>query len=285
MVIDFLILIDTATATFFNNDQDSIADMLILRLENGKDFFVVISGNYIPTCFGMSLEMLARLKGPVHSTGKVSSGSPSPTNSPEVGQNGTVPKEIWQMLDFMWNEKIFKLVSGSTKSSRCTYKIFNCEFCMQEDLFLKGGDVLLAQYILKCLDSGTEFDETVLLGTTPVKEDSMEKIVDEGIIDAGNSHIERRKSHEAEAIDSLAKSDAPNAIEHQTFTANTTDDTESEELTDEVNPTIGANSVIDVLVAMLTNLPEPVIPSSLYKRVIDGSSNSKISHVSIAKMI
>ncbi|KAJ2959653.1 hypothetical protein NQZ79_g4925 [Umbelopsis isabellina] len=257
VVIDFRILIDTTTATQFNNEQDSVADMLILRLENGKDFFVVISGNYIPTCFGMSLEMLARLKGPVHSTGKDSPSSLSPTSSPEVGQNGTVPKEIWQMLDFMWNEKTFKL----------------------EDLFLKGGDILLAQYILKCLDSGTDFDETVLLGTKPVKEDSPDEVVEEGIKDAGNSHIKRRKSQEAEAISSLAKSDAPNAIEHQTSTINTTDDTESEELNDEVNPTIGANSVIDVLVAMLTNLPEPVIPSSHYKRIIDGSLNSKISHL------
>ncbi|KAG2181008.1 hypothetical protein INT43_008590 [Umbelopsis isabellina] len=257
VVIDFCILIDTATATLFNNDQDSVADMLILRLENGKDFFVVISGNYIPTCFGMSLEMLARLKGPVHSTEKESSASSSLTNSPEVGQNGTVPKEIWQMLDFMWNEKIFKL----------------------EDLFLKGGDVLLAQYILKCLDSGTDFDETVLLGTKPVKGGSADEVVEEGIKDAGNTHLERRKSQEAEALDSLAKSDAPNAIEHQTSTLNATDDNESEELTDEVNPTIGANSVIDVLVAMLTNLPEPVIPSSHYKRIIDGSLNSKISHL------
>jgi phosphatidylinositol-bisphosphatase len=114
VVIDFRILIDTMTATLFNNEQDSIADMLILRLENGKDFFVVISGNYIPTCFGMSLEMLARLKGPVHSAGKDSAGSSSHTSSPEVGQNGTVPKEIWQMLDFMWNDKTFKLVSGQT---------------------------------------------------------------------------------------------------------------------------------------------------------------------------
>lgn len=116
-----------------------------------------------------------------------------------------------------------------------------------------------------------------------MKEDSPDEVVEEGIKDAGNSHIKRRKSQEAEAISSLAKSDAPNAIEHQTSTINTTDDTESEELNDEVNPTIGANSVIDVLVAMLTNLPEPVIPSSHYKRIIDGSLNSKISHVSIAK--
>jgi hypothetical protein len=118
-----------------------------------------------------------------------------------------------------------------------------------------------------------------------VREDIPAEILDEGIKDAGNSHLERRKSQEAEALHSLAKSDAPNAIEHQTSTINTTDDTGSEVLNDEVNPTIGANSVIDVLVALLTNLPEPVIPSSHYKRIIDGSLNSKISHVSVAEMI
>jgi phosphatidylinositol-bisphosphatase len=86
--------------------------LLILRIEDGKDFFLVISGNYIPTCFGMSLEKLAKIKSPVHSANKARQAEPGTRSpSPEASQNGTVPKEIWRMLNFLWNRNMLELVS------------------------------------------------------------------------------------------------------------------------------------------------------------------------------
>lgn len=39
-------------------------DILIMHLEYGKDFFISVSGSYIRTCFGNSLEWLSRLDRP-----------------------------------------------------------------------------------------------------------------------------------------------------------------------------------------------------------------------------
>ncbi|GAB5588489.1 hypothetical protein Unana1_03389 [Umbelopsis nana] len=249
-VIDFRILIDTSTASSFNNDQDQIADMLILSLENCKDFFLVISGNYIPTCFGMSLEKLARLKGPVHSASKKGAEKEADTrsSSPETSQNGTMPKEIWRMLNFLWNKSMLEL----------------------DKLFLESGNLLLAQYIQKCLDTGDEFDNSILLGAEePNKEVPSSSTATLNATDS--SPLARRKSLEYEAISSLNQPDTTNAVEEQISNINDNDDIESDNVIVAISATTGANSMVDVLVAFLESLPESVIPSSLYKRLIDGT--------------
>jgi phosphatidylinositol-bisphosphatase len=147
---------------------------------------------------------------------------------------------------------------------------------------LESGDLLLAQYIQKCLDTGDDFDYSILLGTQDSDQekpsDSTSTTLDTQ--QADNSPIARRKSREDEAIDSLKQSDVPNTIEEQTASI---DDIESEGLNCEVSPTIGANSMIDVLVAFLECLPEPVIPSSLHKRLIDGTLSPNVTQVHICR--
>lgn len=48
-----------------NSGEDIIEDILILHLDRGKDFFLTIAGNYLPSCFGTSLETLTRMKKPI----------------------------------------------------------------------------------------------------------------------------------------------------------------------------------------------------------------------------
>lgn len=41
-------------------------DILVLHVENGRDIFITILGEYRPSCFGFSVETLARLPQPVY---------------------------------------------------------------------------------------------------------------------------------------------------------------------------------------------------------------------------
>ena len=53
--------VDEDTAPALNNGHDLLEDILVLHLEKGKDFFITVSGNYLPSCFGSSLETLIHL--------------------------------------------------------------------------------------------------------------------------------------------------------------------------------------------------------------------------------
>ena len=79
--------------------KDAVDDVLILHLENGKDYFVSVSGTYTPTCFGMALEVLNKLEQPVLQSREQlrliqQGGDVPPTLS--------VPKELWRMVDFLF---------------------------------------------------------------------------------------------------------------------------------------------------------------------------------------
>lgn len=41
-------------------------DILVLHVENGRDIFITVLGEYRPSCFGFSVETLARLPQPVY---------------------------------------------------------------------------------------------------------------------------------------------------------------------------------------------------------------------------
>ena len=56
-----IVNVDEDTAPALNNGHDLLEDILVLHLEKGKDFFITVSGNYLPSCFGSSLETLVHL--------------------------------------------------------------------------------------------------------------------------------------------------------------------------------------------------------------------------------
>ncbi|CAO3567765.1 unnamed protein product [Mortierella alpina] len=56
---------DNESAPMLNMGKETMEDILILHLEHGKDYFITVSGSYIRTCFGNSLEWLSRLDRPI----------------------------------------------------------------------------------------------------------------------------------------------------------------------------------------------------------------------------
>lgn len=88
VIIVLTVSVDCDTAALVNSGKNRMDDILVLHLEGGKDFFISspyslyhcmhmtswmlcdsfltphhisISGNYLPSCFGASLEMLVHL--------------------------------------------------------------------------------------------------------------------------------------------------------------------------------------------------------------------------------
>lgn len=69
--IRFKIFIDAHTAWRMHYKQKASnlkipLDILVLHVENGRDIFITVLGEYRPSCFGFSAETLARLPQPVY---------------------------------------------------------------------------------------------------------------------------------------------------------------------------------------------------------------------------
>ncbi|KAI9494141.1 Endonuclease/exonuclease/phosphatase [Zychaea mexicana] len=244
VVIHFEILIDPTISSPFNEAKEEIDNILVLRLENGKDFFIVVTGHYQPTCFGVNLERLALMSLPVsevavasdkkksrkslrhaassssakNNTGKSSDSTPN--NESRLQQQATLPKELWRVLNFLWNKNMLCL----------------------DHLFLDHGDRVISEYVRRSLDTGEQFDSNVLLSG-------------------------KRKQHKSKGAenDNDYDDDDDDSSSNDTAVDNEKDNTEAK---DDVNDTVGANSMIDILVAFLECLPEPVIPTSMYKQAL-----------------
>uniref|UniRef100_A0A7N8X525 phosphoinositide 5-phosphatase n=1 Tax=Mastacembelus armatus TaxID=205130 RepID=A0A7N8X525_9TELE len=65
MEIYLEVYVSKDSVTLLNSGEDRIEDILVLHLHDGKDYFITVSGNYLPSCFGTSLETLCRMKKPI----------------------------------------------------------------------------------------------------------------------------------------------------------------------------------------------------------------------------
>ncbi|NXX48151.1 OCRL phosphatase, partial [Tricholaema leucomelas] len=148
------------SVTLLNSGEDKIEDILVLHLDRGKDYFLTISGTYLPSCFGTSLEALCRMKRPIREvpvTKLIDLVNPSrraetssavchqeksvlqmdSLDSEEAGEVPLqVPKEIWLLVDHLFKHA-----------------------CHQEDLFQTPGMQEELEKIIDCLD--TSIPETI----------------------------------------------------------------------------------------------------------------------------
>lgn len=65
MEISLEVYVSKDSVTMLNSGEDKIEDILVLHLDRGKDYFITVSGNYLHSCFGTSLESLCRMKKPI----------------------------------------------------------------------------------------------------------------------------------------------------------------------------------------------------------------------------
>uniref|UniRef100_A0AAY4C9S1 phosphoinositide 5-phosphatase n=1 Tax=Denticeps clupeoides TaxID=299321 RepID=A0AAY4C9S1_9TELE len=162
------------SVTLLNSGEDKIEDILVLHLDRGKDYFITISGNYLPCCFGTSLETLCRMKKPIREipiTKLIDLGEDTfmeKTLKPrEGGESVNVLPSVLRMGSFQFclQEKTrinFLLVDSAgtedkpLKIPKEVWLLVNHLFtkaCKQEDLFQTPGKQEELQSIIDCLDT------------------------------------------------------------------------------------------------------------------------------------
>uniref|UniRef100_A0A8C1QKQ7 phosphoinositide 5-phosphatase n=1 Tax=Cyprinus carpio TaxID=7962 RepID=A0A8C1QKQ7_CYPCA len=130
MEIFLEVYVSKDSVTLLNSGEDKIEDILVLHLDRGKDYFITVAGNYLPCCFGTSLETLCRMKKPIREIpcDSVSLCLPIPTG--QLDKPLKIPKEVWLLVNHLY-----------TKA------------CQQEDLFQTPGLQDDLQNIIDCLDT------------------------------------------------------------------------------------------------------------------------------------
>uniref|UniRef100_A0A8C9WUU2 phosphoinositide 5-phosphatase n=1 Tax=Scleropages formosus TaxID=113540 RepID=A0A8C9WUU2_SCLFO len=129
-----------------NSGEDTLDEILILHLDRGKDYFIAIAGNYLPSCFGTSLEKLCQTRKPVRENpvpkliDLEEERSESQLSFLEVEGPDTedrllrMPKEVWLLVDHLL-----------TKA------------CRQEGLFQNPGLPDEVDAIIDCLDTSIPY--------------------------------------------------------------------------------------------------------------------------------
>ncbi|GFN84722.1 inositol polyphosphate 5-phosphatase ocrl-1, partial [Plakobranchus ocellatus] len=132
------VYVDKSSVALLNAGEEKMEDILVLHLTGGKDSFITVSGNYLISSFGSSIEALVQLHGPIREVPVaelIEIEQPGSLSKVDIAQDGgrlyMVPKEIWKMIDFLHQNGLD-----------------------QEGLFQHSGRTSEIQMIRDCLDTG-----------------------------------------------------------------------------------------------------------------------------------
>ncbi|XP_029694259.1 type II inositol 1,4,5-trisphosphate 5-phosphatase isoform X2 [Takifugu rubripes] len=133
--IELEVFVNHMTAPNLNSGKEQIEDILVLHLERGKDYFISVSGNYLPSCYGTSLRLLCLMREPIHDMppGTIGKLAETLTNGNDMNAENplAIPKELWMMVDHLFRHAI-----------------------KQEDIFQQPGLRSDFAEIRDCLDTG-----------------------------------------------------------------------------------------------------------------------------------
>jgi inositol polyphosphate 5-phosphatase INPP5B/F len=101
--MEFSLTISKETAQMLNSGRESLDDILILRLEGGRDYYITVKGSFARSCFGMTVDELVLYAEPIRSVpldpieqAKI---KPKPAATALC-----VPKELWRTIDAIFEK-------------------------------------------------------------------------------------------------------------------------------------------------------------------------------------
>ncbi|CAI5663548.1 type II inositol 1,4,5-trisphosphate 5-phosphatase isoform X1 [Oreochromis niloticus] len=133
--IDLEVFVNRTTAPELNSGKQEIEDILVLHLERGKDYFISVMGNYLPSCYGTSIHALCHLREPIQDIPQETllqlAELPINENAANTEKPLDIPKELWMMVDHLFRNAV-----------------------KQEDIFQQPGLRSEFAEIRDCLDTG-----------------------------------------------------------------------------------------------------------------------------------
>ncbi|KAG2947574.1 hypothetical protein PC129_g5361 [Phytophthora cactorum] len=163
MEISITALVDVSVAHGLTSGEETLDDTMILRVENGRDYFLVVSGQYANSCFGSSLEQLVSCSEPIRQAKFTAARSPAasvfsvwvggatgvdakslmspqssngPPSSTTPSDSQKVPKELWRMVNDIYEN-----------------------YMHEKNLFVEAGSKVEIVQLREALDTGSPFPQ------------------------------------------------------------------------------------------------------------------------------
>ncbi|ETM99496.1 hypothetical protein PPTG_18747 [Phytophthora nicotianae INRA-310] len=163
MEISITALVDVNVAHGLTSGEETLDDTMILRVENGRDYFLVVSGQYANSCFGSSLEQLVACSEPIRQAKFTAARSPAasvfsvwvggatgvdakslmspqsstgPPSSTTPSDSQKVPKELWRMVNDIYEN-----------------------YMHEKNLFVEAGSKMEIVQLREALDTGAPFPQ------------------------------------------------------------------------------------------------------------------------------
>nr|XP_040020507.1 type II inositol 1,4,5-trisphosphate 5-phosphatase isoform X2 [Gasterosteus aculeatus aculeatus] len=133
--IELEVFVNRSTAPKLNCGKEKMEDILVLHLERGKDYFISVMGNYLPSCYGSSIHSLCQLREPIQDMPQETLRRVAENSQTDDETNTEkpldIPKELWMMVDHLFRNAL-----------------------NQEDIFQQPGLRIEFAEIRDCLDTG-----------------------------------------------------------------------------------------------------------------------------------
>jgi len=123
-------------------NQNILDDILILHLNNGKDFFISVTANYVPSCFGTDIGVLCQMTRPISTYTPAEIQKFTEVNEESLQMQIGIPKELWMLIDHLY---------------------VKCKD--EEDLFQQPGLHEEVQAIREFMDSSSSYTNLCLPGS------------------------------------------------------------------------------------------------------------------------
>eukprot|EP00934_Nitzschia_sp_Nitz4_P002818 Nitzschia sp. Nitz4//scaffold85_size83877//58734//64309//NITZ4_005237-RA/size83877-processed-gene-0.128-mRNA-1//1//CDS//3329559161//2808//frame0 len=136
--VNITITIDNETAHLLNAQREVLNDILVLRLENGRDYYITVNASYARSCFGMTLDELVLYKEPIRNVrlDAVDRAEQFPGDEASPKNALCIPKELWRIVDAIYEKGL-----------------------QQPELFTAPGDPEEMKQIRESLDTGRPFGQ------------------------------------------------------------------------------------------------------------------------------
>ncbi|XP_041351900.1 inositol polyphosphate 5-phosphatase OCRL-like [Gigantopelta aegis] len=133
--IAFEVYVDKTTAADLNKGIEQLEDILVLHLAGGKDFFMTVSGNYIPSSFGSSIEALVQMHGPIREVPVAA--------LIELGHQGSIDRPEAEKRLYLCPKEVYRMVNHLYEHGKD-----------EAELFKQPGKPQEIRDIIDCLDTG-----------------------------------------------------------------------------------------------------------------------------------
>ncbi|PIO31983.1 hypothetical protein AB205_0065780 [Aquarana catesbeiana] len=115
--IELELFVNNQSAAQLNSGEENLEDILILHLDRGKDFFLSVTGNYLHSCFGSSIQMMCHIREPIRDMSPETihelAHMPLQIKDEFVGAEKPldIPKELFMMVDHLYRNTSQQVIS------------------------------------------------------------------------------------------------------------------------------------------------------------------------------